>query len=126
MTIVTAEMLNGVRIACVVLGMLLWALPARAQREDARQQVEFGIEVAQKGLWKEAVYRWERATQLDPTYAQAFNNLAIGYEQLGQMDKAQAAYDRARALAPDNIYIRQNLELFRELNERTARARQSP
>lgn len=126
MTIVAAEMLNAIRTAGVVLVLLLWALPVHAQRDEARQQVEFGIEVAQKGLWKEAVYRWERATQLDPTYAQAFNNLAIGYEQLGQMDKAKAAYDRARDLAPDNVYIRQNLELFRELNERTARARQSP
>lgn len=126
MTIVAAEMLNAIRTAYVVLVLLLWALPVQAQRDEARQQVEFGIEVAQRGLWKEAVFRWERATQLDPTYAQAFNNLAIGYEQLGQMDKAKAAYDRARALAPDNVYIRQNLELFRELNERTARARQSP
>jgi Flp pilus assembly protein TadD len=114
------------RPAVLVLVLLLWALPAWAQRDDARQQVEFGIEVAQKGLWKEAVYRWERATQLDPTYAQAFNNLAIGYEQLGQMDKAKAAYDRARALAPDNAYIRQNIELFKELNERTARSRPTP
>lgn len=115
-----------IRSAMFVLMLLLGALPARAQRDDARQQVEFGIEVAQKGLWKEAVYRWERATQLDPTYAQAFNNLAIGYEQLGQMDKAKTAYDRARTLAPDNAYIRQNIELFKELNERTARSRPTP
>lgn len=126
MTIVAGEMNVAIRTACVVLGMLAGALPAQAQRDGARQQVAFGIEVAQRGLWKEAVYRWERATQLDPDYAQAFNNLAIGYEQLGQMDKARAAYERARALAPDNVYIRQNLELFRELNERTARARPSP
>ena len=59
---------------------------ARAQddaRKEALAQVEFGISVAQKGLWQEAVYRWERATEIDPTYAAAFNNLAIAYEQLG-------------------------------------------
>ena len=28
---------------------------------DARAQAEFGIEVAQKGLWQEAIHRWERA-----------------------------------------------------------------
>ena len=114
------------RMAASLLVMLLWALPVSAQRGDAEQQVQFGIEVAQKGLRQEAVYRWERATQLDPTYAQAFNNLAIGYEQLGQMDKAKAAYDRALQLAPDNTFIRQNIELFKELNERTARSRPTP
>ena len=41
-----------------------------------RKQVEFGIAVAQRGLWREAIYRWQRATEIDPTYAHAFNNLA--------------------------------------------------
>ena len=27
----------------------------------AKEQVEFGIKVAQNGLWKEALYRWEKA-----------------------------------------------------------------
>ena len=55
------------------------------QRGQAKEQVEFGIQVAQRGLWKEAIYRWERATQLDPTYAAAFNNLAVAYEHEGQL-----------------------------------------
>ena len=33
------------------------------QRGQAKEQVEFGIQVAQRGLWKEAIYRWERAAQ---------------------------------------------------------------
>jgi len=56
----------------VVLVLLMTAAaanPAFAQRKQAKEQVEFGIQVAQRGLWKEAIYRWERATQLDPTYA---------------------------------------------------------
>ena len=46
-------------------------------RNDAKSQVEFGINVAQRGLWREAIYRWERATQIDPSYAAAFNNLVF-------------------------------------------------
>ena len=48
-------------------------------RSEAKAQVEFGISVAQRGLWREAIYRWEKATELDPTYAAAFNDLAIAY-----------------------------------------------
>ena len=67
-------------------------------RSDAKAQVEFGIAVAQRGLWKEAIYRWERATQIDPTYAPGFNNLAVAYEHEGMLDKAARSV-RARAEA---------------------------
>jgi Tfp pilus assembly protein PilF len=88
-------------------------------RSDAKSQVEFGISVAQRGLWKEALYRWERATQIDPTYAAAFNNLAVGYEHEGMLDKAAEAYERALKLEPNNALVRQNFELFKEIHDRT-------
>jgi type IV pilus assembly protein PilF len=95
------------------------AVPAFAdQRGEAKEQVEFGIQVAQRGLWREAIYRWERATQLDPTYAAAFNNLAIAYEHEGELDKARGAYEKALSLEPDNALIKQNFDLFKEINDR--------
>jgi Tfp pilus assembly protein PilF len=101
--------------------LLVITAPAFADaREDARKQVEFGIAVAQRGLWREAIYRWERAAQIDPTYAAAQNNLAIGYEHEGELDKARAAYEKAMELEPNNSYIKQNYELFKEINDRTA------
>jgi Flp pilus assembly protein TadD len=89
-------------------------------RSDAKAQVEFGINVAQRGLWREAIYRWEKAVELDPTYAQAYNDLAIAYEHEGQLDKARKAYEKALELAPNNAQIRQNYELFKEINDRTS------
>lgn len=108
----------------VVLSLLsaLCAAPAYADaRGDARQQVEFGIAVAQKGLWREAIFRWQRATELDPTYAQAFNNLAIAYEHEGDLTKAREAYEKALRLEPNNPLIKQNHELFKEINDRSGR-----
>ena len=49
--------------------------------------------MAQTGLWREAQYRWERAVELDPTYAEAWNNLAIAYEHAGKFDDARKAYE---------------------------------
>lgn len=89
--------------------------------EDAKEQVAFGIQVAQLGLWKEAVYRWSRAVELDPESARARNNLAVAHEQMGEFDQANAQYERALELEPNNIYIRQNYELFREAYERKKR-----
>jgi type IV pilus assembly protein PilF len=104
----------------VLLLAVASASPAWAQRKQAKEQVEFGIQVAQRGLWKEAIYRWERATQLDPTYAAAFNNLAVAYEHEGQLAKARAAYEKALALEPENAMVRQNYDLFKEINDRAA------
>jgi len=102
----------------VVLVVVPVAADARA---DAKKQVEFGIAVAQRGLWREAIYRWERAAQIDPTYAAAHNNLAIAYEHEGDLTKARHAYEKAIELEPDNTFIKQNYELFKEINDRTTR-----
>jgi Tfp pilus assembly protein PilF len=92
-------------------------------RSDAREQVEFGIKVAQNGLWKEASYRWEKAVQIDPTYAAAWNNLAVAFEQQGNFEKAREAYEKAVELDPKNLLFRQNYDLFKEINDRTKRRR---
>jgi Flp pilus assembly protein TadD len=98
-----------------------FAAPSYADaRSDARSQVEFGINVAQRGLWREAIYRWEKAVELDPTYAAAFNDLAIAYEHEGQLEKARKAYEKALEIEPNNTQIRQNYELFKEINDRTS------
>ncbi len=98
------------------------AAPVRADaRDDAKKQVEFGISVAQRGLWREAIYRWERATQIDPSYASAYNNLAVAYEHEGDFEKARTAYEKAVELEPKNALIKQNYELFKEINDRTTR-----
>jgi type IV pilus assembly protein PilF len=107
-------------LALAVLLVVVSAPEAWAQRSHAKEQVEFGIQVAQRGLWKEAIYRWERAAQIDPTYAAAFNNLAVAYEHEGQLAKARAAYEKALALEPDNALVRQNYDLFKEINDRAA------
>ncbi|MEO5739687.1 MAG: hypothetical protein ABIS29_03740, partial [Vicinamibacterales bacterium] len=61
-----SKRLLSVVVLLTALGGVAYADDARS---DAKAQVEFGIAVAQRGLWKEAIYRWERATQIDPTYA---------------------------------------------------------
>jgi type IV pilus assembly protein PilF len=112
----------------IVLGALFataTASPAFADaRGEAKSQVEFGINVAQRGLWREAIYRWEKATQLDPTYVAAYNDLAIAYEHEGQLEKARKAYEKALELDPNNSQVRQNYELFKEINDRTAQGKE--
>jgi Tfp pilus assembly protein PilF len=114
-------MRSALSSAVLVLAFSVPPAFAGTPRNEAKAHVEFGIEVAQKGLWKEALYRWEKAVEIDPTYAAAFNNLAIAYEHEGQFEKARKAYDKAIALDPKNASIRQNYEFFKEINDRASR-----
>ena len=97
------------------------AVAARDARSQAKEQVDFGIKVAENGLWNEALYRWQKAVELDPTYAAAWNNLAIAYEHEGKFEDAKKAYEQALQLDPKNLMIRQNYDLFKEINDRTKR-----
>jgi Tfp pilus assembly protein PilF len=95
----------------VALLTLTLAVSAHAgdARGDSKAQVEFGIVAAQRELWKEA----------DPTYAAAYNNLAIAYEHEGKFEEARKAYEKAVELEPQNQLIQQNYDLFKEINDRT-------
>ena len=109
-------------ISFSVVFLLAAASAAHAQdRGKSKEQIEFGIKVAQLNLWNEAMYRWQKATELDPTYAAAWNNLAIAYEHEGRFEDAKKAYEKALQLDPKNLMIRQNYDLFKEINDRTKR-----
>jgi Tfp pilus assembly protein PilF len=119
-----APIMTG-RLAVLAFVATLSAAPASADaRGDARSQVAFGVSVAQRGLWREAIYRWEKAVELDPSYAAAFNDLAIAYEHEGELVKARKAYEKALELEPNNAEIKQNFELFKEINDRSGSAKE--
>jgi Flp pilus assembly protein TadD len=95
--------------------------PLLAADESSERQVGFGLSVAQKGLWQEARFRFERAVALDPKNAAAFNDLAVSLEQMGEFDKARECYEKALALRPGEMYIQQNFDLFREADDKRNR-----
>jgi Flp pilus assembly protein TadD len=85
------------------------------------QEVKFGIEVARKGLWQEARFRFEKALEVSPSDAAALNNLAVALEQQGDFPKARQAYEKALSLKPGDLYIQQNFDLFREADDKRNR-----
>ena len=107
----------------LVLAVAFTAPLLADRRSEAKAQVDFGIELAQKELWKEAEFHWEKAVELDPKYAAAWNNLAIAYEQQGKFEEAKKAYEKAFGLDSKNTFIRQNSDMFLEIYERQNRRR---
>jgi Tfp pilus assembly protein PilF len=101
------------RLASVFSVLLLVLLPSLAPcAESAKEQMEFGVKAAKKGLWREALFRWEKALKLDPKNARLINNLAVAYEIAGEFEKADGLYQQALRIDPENRDIKQNHELF--------------
>lgn len=83
----------------------------RSRRQIA-EDLKFAADMAASGLWREAMFRWERALQDRPDDPRILNNIAVAAEALGLMDRAKEAYAKAASLSKDR-QIAANYELFR-------------
>lgn len=84
------------------------------QTDRAKSQIAFGSEVAHKGLWREAAFRFEQAIAREPGNPRAHNNLAVALEATGEFARALAEYKKALELGPNDSYIRRNYARFAE------------
>jgi Tfp pilus assembly protein PilF len=105
----------------LVVVLLLFPVSLWAAEDSARSQIDFGLKVAQMGLWQEARFRFERAVDIDPKNASALNDLAVSLEQMGDFDKARECYEKALEIKPGDVYIQQNYDLFREADDKRNR-----
>lgn len=80
-------------------------------------QLEFGVQMARRGLWNEALFRFEQAQRSNPNNSRLLNNLAVAYEAVGRYDEALATYQKAVRMAPGESQIRQNLSRFSQFYE---------
>ena len=81
-------------------------------------QKKFGVRMAKMNLWREAMFRFERAIEINPADAQAHNNLAVAYEANGDFEKARKEYLEALKLDRTNPYIQKNYSRFVEFLSR--------
>ena len=80
----------------------------------AKSQIQFGIKMAQQGLWSEALFRFEQAEKLGASSTTIYNNMAVAYEALGAFEKARDSYRKALETDPSNPTLRGNYARFVE------------
>jgi len=100
-------------LSLAVLGVGCGSAPA-SSRGALEDQLAFGVEMAQRGLWSEAMFRFERAREVAPADRRVLNNLAVSYEAVGRFDDALATYKSALDAAPADRKLRQNYTRFLE------------
>ncbi|HKN48473.1 MAG TPA: tetratricopeptide repeat protein, partial [Candidatus Polarisedimenticolia bacterium] len=93
------------------------------RRATLKEEMRFGVEAAEHGLWREAIFRWEKFLKDHPDNARLRNNLAVAYESLGQIEQAEEQYKEAMRIEPDNKEIRENYRSFQDLYKAMQRSR---
>jgi Tfp pilus assembly protein PilF len=81
-------------------------------------QDNFGVQMARMNLWREALFRFQRAVQISPDNAMAHNNLAVAWEANGDFEKARKEYLEALKLDRSNQYIQKNYSRYVEFLSR--------
>lgn len=103
------------RTLILSLPLILVACGGGYGRPDtAQSQLAFGVDMAKRSLWSEALFRFHQAERLDPNSPRALNNLAVAYEATGDYQKALEYYQKALKASPDNRDLRANYTRFVE------------
>jgi len=105
------------RAAAVCLLSVLFPLAAcggYGRPNQSSAQLAFGVDMARRGLWDEALFRFAEAERLDPQNPRIQSNLGVAYEASGQFDKALESYQKALRLSPNDKEIRANYSRFVE------------
>ena len=77
-------------------------------------QIDFGVDMARRGLWNEALFRFRQAERLNPGDPKVLNNMAVAYEALGQFENALTYYQNAIKADSANRDLRSNYSRFVE------------
>ena len=110
------------RILCgsVVAAAVVMAAGCASRSDVAKPQTQdnFGVRMAKMNLWREAMFRFRRAVEINPSDAMAHNNLAVAYEANGDFDNARKEYLEALKLDRSNAYIQKNYSRYVEFLSR--------
>ena len=86
----------------------------KPRRVTAEEQMAFGVDMAKRGLWREALFRFQRARQLDAGTPRVLNNMAVAFEAVGDFDRALEYYKLALESDSGNKDLRKNYARFVE------------
>lgn len=101
-------------VATVLAVALLAPGASYAKPPSASRQLSFGIEMARRGLWNEAFFRFQQAAQLEPANPRIINNLAVASEARGNFEEALRFYQEALKADANNAEIKRNYARFVE------------
>jgi len=110
--------------ATLAIVLFVTACSHHSDLQKSTTQDDFGVQMARMNLWREAMFRFRRAVEINPSDAMAHNNLAVAYEANGDFDNARKEYLEALKLDRTNQYIQKNYSRYVEFLSRNRKRQQ--
>ena len=113
------------RFACrLILGIVLVApllqqgIPVTPAKEPgAKDAMQFAADMAERGNWREASFRWNQLVDRGIVDAKVNNNLGVAAEATGDLEQADRYYTEALRAAPGDPTIADNWNAFLRLRK---------
>lgn len=115
--------------SAILLSLLVLVTGCRSGSGDLSKpetQKQFGVRMARMNLWREAMFRFKRSIEIDPSDAMAHNNYAVAAEANGDFDTAAREYREALRLDRSNQYIQKNYSRFVEFTQKSKKRDAAP
>lgn len=94
--------MNKVKWVCLVVSLgVFGACASLGILSGARSEFDKGLGLFNRGLYQEAIPRFQKATELDPEYGDAYLYLGRSYVNLGRWGEAISPLRTALRLAPE-------------------------
>jgi len=94
----------------------LLELAVHATPRNAKLRYQYGLVKQERGRHGDAIGEYKMAVRYDPTYADAFFNLAICYFEVGNFDGAKNAFRRVTELVPSGRMREEAIRMISELD----------
>ncbi len=101
-------------VTCLLAVLLVGGRKKQVDTSSPEAQLAFGVDMAKRGLWSEALFRFKQANRKNPGNPRILNNLAVAYEALGNFEKALDYYQEAIRSDPGNRELKRNYSRFVE------------
>jgi len=99
----------GIGVAAI---LAICSAAALAGQVKIKNPARFAANMAERGNWREAKYRWEIALREQPDNPRILNNLAVASEVLGDVEQAELLYGQAVSASDGNPHILDNQRRF--------------
>jgi tetratricopeptide (TPR) repeat protein len=106
-------------------GVRMWSDVVAQRPGNARAFNNLGTALQKQGNLSQAIPRFERAVELDPTFLDALNNLGVAYVEQGKSEQGLACFRRIIAINPGWVLAYYHLgNTLRDLGKLDDAARQ--
>jgi type IV pilus biogenesis/stability protein PilW len=96
----------------------LEAAKDRTAASDALIHFNSGVDLYRQRDYAKAIQAYQKVIEIDPGYAEAYNNLGIIYQEAGDFDRALSAYQKAIEINPKSEKALNNLGVLLYLKGR--------